>query len=92
MLVAATLSVRLGLCAPELPERLVRLLERIGLPTRAELRLKSIEESMQYDKKIKNDMSYFVLTKDIGSVTVTRVFDQEALRESLASILSPPAG
>lgn len=92
MLVAATLSVRLGLCAPELPERLARLLVRIGLPTRAELRLKNIEESMQYDKKIKNNMNYFVLTKDIGSVTVQRVFDQGALRESLASILSPPAG
>lgn len=92
MLVAATLSVRLGFCARELPQRLAGLLARIGLPTHAELRLETIEESMQYDKKIKNDMNYFILTKDIGSVTVTRVPDQEALRESLASVLSPPAG
>jgi 3-dehydroquinate synthetase len=47
---------------------------------------------MGYDKKIKDGMNYFVLTKDIGSVTVTRVSNREALQETLASIGSPPAG
>jgi len=92
MLAAADLSVRLGLCAPALRERLARLLERLGLPTRASLQVEDIEKSMYYDKKVKDGMNYFVLTKDIGSVTVTRIFDREALRETLATIVSPPTG
>ena len=92
MLAAADLSVRLGLCAPALRERLARLLERLGLPTRASLQVEDIEKSMYYDKKVKDGMNYFVLTKDIGSVTVARIFDREALRETLATIVSPPTG
>lgn len=92
MLFAAELSVRLGLCARAVRERLTRLLERLGLPTRAGLRIEDILKSISYDKKMKDGVNYFVLTRDIGSVTVTRVFDREALRETLATIVSSPAG
>ncbi|MGH7379749.1 MAG: 3-dehydroquinate synthase [Candidatus Methylomirabilales bacterium] len=92
MLAATDLSVRLGLCVPALRERLARLLECLGLPTRASLKVEDIEKSMYYDKKVKDGMNYFVLTKDIGSVTVARIFDREALRETLATIVSPPTG
>jgi shikimate kinase/3-dehydroquinate synthase len=86
MLVAAHLSVLLGLCSPLLPERLGRLLGRLGLPTRGSLRWEDIETAMSYDKKLKHDINYFVLTKDIGSVTVTRVLDRDALRAALALV------
>ncbi len=54
--------------------------------------VEDIEKSMHYDKKVKDGMNYFVLTKDIGSVTVTRIFDREALRKTLATIVTPPKG
>ena len=92
MLFAAELSVRLGLCARSVRDRLADLLGRLGLPGRASLRLKDIENSMYYDKKMKDSVNYFVLTKDIGSVTVAPVSDREALRETLATLVSPPAG
>jgi len=92
MLFAAELSVRLGLCDRALRERLALLLRRFGLPGRLDIRIEDLEQSMGYDKKIKDGMNYFVLTKDIGSVTVTRVSNREALQETLASIGSPPAG
>ena len=91
MLVAANLSVLLGLCSPALPERLGRLLGRLGLPTRASLCVKDIDTSMGYDKKVKHDINYFVLTKDIGTATVTRVLDRNALREALAVVVGQSA-
>lgn len=91
MLVAAHLSVRLGLCSPALPERLGRLLGHLGLPTRASLCIEDIDSSMSYDKKVKHDINYFVLTKDIGAVTVTRVLDRNALREALALVVGQSA-
>jgi len=91
MLVAAHLSVRLGLCSRAVPERLGRLLGRLGLPTRAGLCIKDIDTSMSYDKKVKRDINYFVLTKDIGSATVTRVLDRNALREALAVVVGQSA-
>jgi shikimate kinase/3-dehydroquinate synthase len=91
MLVASHLSVRLGLCSPTLPERLGRLLGRIGLPTRASVSIEDIYTSMSYDKKVKRDINYFILTKDVGSATVTRVLDRNALREALAVVVGQSA-
>jgi len=92
MLVAAELSVRLGMCGRSLRERLASLLARLGLPSHVGIRLEDLEKSIHYDKKMKDGMNYFVLTKNIGSVSVAPVFDREALRESLATIVSPLEG
>jgi 3-dehydroquinate synthetase len=41
-----------------------------------------IVQSMTYDKKMKEHINYFILTKDIGSVTVAPVADPvQALRK-----------
>lgn len=92
MLFAAELSVRLGLCVRSVRDRLAHLLGRLGLPSRVSLNIEDIVKSIDYDKKIKDSINHFVLTKDIGSVTVTPVSDREALREALATIVGPRAG
>jgi 3-dehydroquinate synthase len=84
MVMAAQISHQLGLCGQEVPLRLIALLCRIGLPTQLPTKPEIILESICYDKKIKNSMTYFVLTKDLGSVTVTPIFDPlEALRAAV---------
>jgi 3-dehydroquinate synthase len=85
MVTAARISCQVGLCSEEVPSRLERLLQRIGLPTALSIQPKELYKAICYDKKIKNNMSYFVLTKDLGSVTVAPVFDPLEALESLSS-------
>jgi len=83
MVVATALSVMRGLCAEDDLQRLRSLLRRIGLPTTSPSDLESIVKSIAYDKKIKNNMIYFVLTKGVGHVTVAPISDRRELRRAL---------
>jgi 3-dehydroquinate synthase len=81
MVAAARISCQVGLCSEEVPSRLQALLQRIGLPTALNIEPEKLIHTICYDKKIRNNMSYFVLTKDLGSVTVAPVFEPvEALK------------
>jgi 3-dehydroquinate synthase len=81
MVAAARISCQMGLCSEEVPSRLQALLQRIGLPTALSIEPEKLLYTIVYDKKIRNSMNYFVLTKDLGSVTVAPVFDPvEALK------------
>ncbi len=83
MVAAARISCQVGLCSEEVPSRLQALLQRIGLPTALKIEPRKLKEAIGYDKKIKDSMSYFVLTKDLGSVTVAPVFDPLEALEGL---------
>jgi 3-dehydroquinate synthetase len=72
-----------GLCEEEDLHRLRFLLQRIGLPTTSPVEIKNILQSIAYDKKIKNNMIYFVLTKGVGHVTVAPISDRRELRRAL---------
>ncbi|MGH7351059.1 MAG: 3-dehydroquinate synthase [Candidatus Methylomirabilales bacterium] len=85
MVAAARISCQVGLCNEEIPARLQALLQRIGLPTALNLKPEQLKETIGYDKKIKNNMSYFVLTKDLGNVTVAPVFDPLEALEGLSA-------
>jgi 3-dehydroquinate synthase len=81
MVTAARLSYQMGLCSEEVPGRIARFLERVGLPTQLPVSVDILLDSIVYDKKLKDKINYFVLTKDIGSVTVAPVMEPvEALR------------
>jgi 3-dehydroquinate synthase len=75
MVTAARISCHMGLCSAEIPRRLERLIEGIGLPTELPVKHESILEAIGYDKKIKESLTYFVLTKDFGDVTVAPILD-----------------
>jgi 3-dehydroquinate synthase len=84
MVVATRLSVRRGLCGEEDLHRLRSLLRRLGLPISTDHPDSTIMKTIGYDKKVKNNIIYFVLTKGIGHVTVTAISDLRELREALA--------
>lgn len=83
MLVAATLSVRRGLCPEDDAGRLQTLLERFGLLGAAVPSPESLETYMVSDKKARDGVLQFVLTRGVGSVTFAPVFEREELRKAL---------
>ncbi len=83
MVAAARISSRMGLCREEVPLRLARLLERIGLPCAIPIDVEKLAKTISYDKKLRKDVTYFVLTKEFGDVTVAPVLN---LVESLKGL------
>ncbi len=85
MVVATTLSVRRGLCGEEDLHRLRSLLATIGLPTTSSVDVTSLLTAINYDKKVKNQVIHFVLTKGIGHVTLATISGPDELRPVLAA-------
>ncbi len=85
MLLAARLSARLGWMGEGEVERIARLLEAAGLPTRppADLDTDRFLELMAVDKKVLDDGLRLVLLRGIGQAVVTDAFDPAALRAVL---------
>lgn len=83
MLVAVALSVRRGLCPEADAVRLRDLLTRFGLPGVALPSPESLETYMVSDKKARDGVLQFVLTRGVGSVTFAPVFDRDELRLAL---------
>jgi 3-dehydroquinate synthase len=83
MLVAAALSVRRGLCPEKDAARLQDLLDRFGLLGVALPPPESLETYMVSDKKARDGILQFVLTRGVGSVTFAPVLEWEELRRSL---------
>jgi 3-dehydroquinate synthase len=85
MLMAADLSVRLGLMPPAFVDRLRYLLERSGLPTRAPaLGIDRYLELMRVDKKAEGGEIRFVVIEALGRAAV-RPAPDALVREVLAA-------
>ncbi|MFQ5988316.1 MAG: 3-dehydroquinate synthase [Candidatus Methylomirabilales bacterium] len=84
MVAAARISHQMGLCSEHLPQRLKRVIERTGLPTSLPVPPENIIEAIGYDKKLREHLTYFVLTKDFGDVTVAPILDPLAALQSLS--------
>lgn len=83
MVAAARISFQMGLCSQEVPNRLERLLKQIGLATELPIEPKNIVNAIGYDKKVRKSLTYFVLTKDLGTVTVAPILDPLQALQSL---------
>ncbi|NJD67390.1 MAG: 3-dehydroquinate synthase [candidate division NC10 bacterium] len=88
MVVATMLSVNRGLCERGELDRLRTLLMRIGLPTKASVDMKQLVPTIGYDKKVRNRMIYFVLTKGIGHATLAEISDLGELRSAIRAAWS----
>jgi len=85
MVVATRLAVDLGLCAPELLDRLTSLLDRLGLPTTlAEPEIDRLIAAMGHDKKRRGSQQRFALPTGPGS-GVIRAVPLEAVRAALTA-------
>jgi 3-dehydroquinate synthase len=88
MLVAVTLSVRRGLCAERDAGRLRDLLGRFGLLGAALPSPESLETYMVSDKKARDGVLQFVLTRGVGSATFAPIFEREEFRKALEAARS----
>ena len=89
MVTAARLAHRTGLCDVSVPERVEELIKSYGLPVSlaALSRRPTVTELMgtlQLDKKAEGGKVKFVLPKQIGSVVITKSWDEQKLGELIA--------
>ncbi len=89
MVLASELSARLGLMPASFVDRMSRLIERAGLPTRAPaLGLPRYLELMQVDKKNEDGDIRFVLIEGLGKA-VMRAVPHDLIADTLAAHLDP---
>ena len=86
MLVAASLSVRRGLCPEEDAARLRSLLTRFGLLGASLPSPEVLETYMFNDKKTRDGVLQFVLTLGIGNANLAPIFDRNELRAGLRAV------
>jgi 3-dehydroquinate synthase len=83
MVWATELSLRMGLCAPELLGRLQRLLRLCGLPIALKERLDGIREALLLDKKAVAGRSRFILVEGLGRVSMRDDVPSQLVEEVL---------
>ena len=72
MVFAARLAAELSLCDRGLVDRLVRLLDLVGLPTRTDLPAALLLAAMQRDKKMTEGQIAWILPERLGSARAVR--------------------
>jgi shikimate kinase/3-dehydroquinate synthase len=97
LVLAFSLSARLGLCTPEEGLRVRAHLEQVGLPTdlRTQNRVFSAERliaHMRRDKKMRDGALHFVLVRGIGQAFTSRDVPPEAVRDVLREAGARDAG
>jgi 3-dehydroquinate synthase len=70
MVWATDLSLRMGLCAPELLSRLRQLLRILGLPIALKAPIDGIRETLLLDKKAVAGRLRFILVEGLGQVSI----------------------
>jgi 3-dehydroquinate synthase len=89
MRVAAQISVSMGLLAKSEELRINQLISGVGLPEKIKgVRLKSILDLMQHDKKFLAGHNRFVLATKIGQVKVVRDIPANIITQSIQAYLS----
>ncbi len=88
MVSASRLAYKTGLCDASVPERVERLIKSYGLPTDRSALVRpttaaALMDTMQIDKKAEGGKVKFVLPKKIGTVVITKEWDEGVLREIL---------
>jgi 3-dehydroquinate synthase len=83
MLVATEVSVRRGLCPREDADRLAGLLARFGLLSAALPAFESLEKYIVTDKKRRDGVLQFVLTRGVGSASLAPLSGLEELQAAL---------
>lgn len=89
MLMAADLSVRLGILSAEHIARIKNILEKANLPTRIhkDITLNQMLENMKVDKKSRDGVLFLILLNDIGSAIISSDYTEQALMETINHFL-----
>ncbi len=88
MVAAAWLAVQTGRCSSEVPEKVTRLLDQIGLPTRVKglPPTAGLMEAMQLDKKVSGGRLRLVLPTKLGEVSVVDDVGQDEVARAWETI------
>jgi 3-dehydroquinate synthase len=70
MMWATELSLRLGMCTPELRRRLQALLQAFGLPTALSNSTQGLRDALLLDKKVLGGRQRFILVEALGKVSI----------------------
>ncbi|MEK7248495.1 MAG: 3-dehydroquinate synthase, partial [Chloroflexota bacterium] len=88
MMAAGSMSVRMGLLAPEVLERQRRVLERYGLPTSADgLDRERLMAAVALDKKVQGKKVRWVLLEGIGRPVLRDDIPPEVVEAALSDVL-----
>lgn len=82
MVLACRAGEKLGVTTPGTGERIARVLEQYGLPSRTEFSMREIVEATALDKKSDGDSLRFILIQDIGESLIYPL-TRKALLEAL---------
>jgi 3-dehydroquinate synthase len=90
MLMAADLSMRLGLLEQDKVDRIHSILERTNLPTtiHKDVTLEQMLDNMKVDKKSRDGVLFLILLNDIGEAIVTSDYTEQALKDTINHFLS----
>lgn len=90
LVAAAELSARLGYCAPELKDRIERVLKKVGLPNKIPVTLspESILKAMSRDKKRSAQSIRLVLPVQVGQVFVANDVRSKDILKTLKAVSS----
>jgi 3-dehydroquinate synthase len=90
MLMAADLSMRLGLLEQAKVDSISSLLKRAKLPTKIHKNVtqKQMLENMKVDKKSRDGVLYLILLNDIGEAVITSDYTEQALKETINNFLT----
>ncbi|HYB72186.1 MAG TPA: 3-dehydroquinate synthase [Candidatus Sulfotelmatobacter sp.] len=83
MAAAARLSRARGLCPRADLDRLLRLLDRLGLPQRSPVPAERVLPYLAVDKKGRGGVPRFVLTRGIADVTLAPIHEEGDVRKAL---------
>ena len=84
MVYAAKLSHQLGKCSQEIPERIMKLVKKCGLPVDLpDLDPQMIIESLYHDKKTMNNKIKFILVREIGEIEIVNDMPEKDIRKLL---------
>jgi 3-dehydroquinate synthase len=87
MVAAAMISCRMKLTESAVVERIISLLEKLGLPVEIKgLPIKKIIDNMMIDKKVREGAINFVLPERLGKVIVTKDVPLRTIREVLKEL------
>lgn len=90
MVWATELSQRMGLCDPQLLERLKRLLRKLGLPIALNGHVDGVRDALLLDKKVLAGRPRFILVEDIGKVSIRDDVPTQLVEEVVAEGLRAP--
>jgi 3-dehydroquinate synthase len=90
MLMAADLSMRLGLIEQDRVDRIHLLLEQTNLPTKIheDVKLEQMLDNMKVDKKSRDGVLYLILLNDIGNAIISSDYTEQALKETINHFLN----